>query len=204
MPSDTFTVVMGGPDNSGPLMHQVKPTAPLPFIPTKEVRYYFCPRLHAQMCRNDGFIITFLSGIHETNNAHSIYWLDNEIANGHPELFPATEEQIDSYLFKKDPRNHVKSKTRVEVEEELTARLAKLLSARMAAAGIQDELTQAELKGMLEADIAAELPVEVQPDPDAAKLAGTPVLSELQAKLAAIRGNGVTLAGMANSGSSAI
>lgn len=202
MDNEPLTVIMGAPADPGPSIHQVKPTAPLPFIAVKEQRYYYCPRMHAQMIRHDGLVLTFLSGIHETNNAHSIYWLDNEIANGHPELFHATAEQIDTYLFKKDPRNHIKTQTRHELEEEISARLASMLSARMAAAGVSEGITPDDIKTMLASDSALPDSVEKAPEP-VTKDSGD-ITSRLSQQLAAIRGNGVTLSGMVGTNASAI
>jgi len=187
LPSDQLVINVGAPVNPGS-EPQYKPTAAMPYIAASEMHYYYCPRLNANMIRADGFVVAFLAGIHETDNFSTINWLENEIANRHPELFKATPEQIDVYLFKKDPVNHIKHKAKDEIEAELTDKLAKLLGERLAGTELAEALTGDTLREMLAAEM---VPVIESPAPQNLSV---------QEKLAALRGNGVTLKGMANTG----
>lgn len=193
MPSDSLVVNMGAPGNQG-FSQQPKPEIPMPYIPVGEMHYYYCPRPHAQMARKDGLVIHFPGNIHATDNFNTIQWLENEIADQHPELKHATPEQIEAYKYAKNPDAYVRKQTEAEMEATLTSKLAAVLSKKLAEAGQEVTYSAEDLRAML-ADAGDEAPATK--DDSASKLEG---VDGLRARLtgATIQGNGVRLQGISS------
>lgn len=201
MPSDTFTVVMGEAPGNPELASQVKPTQPYPFVPVKETRYYACARPAAKMERTDGFAISFLAGIHETNNFHTIRFLDNEIAGSHPEVREAGAAEIEEYLYRKDPKGFMRKQTTAEVEAGLATKLATLVAIKLQSLG-STELLSAEqiLELMASSNEPAGEPVD---NSDERKLAGVDPAAALRERFAGLRSGSAILSNATNTANSA-
>lgn len=125
---------------------QVRPTQPYPPDASMPTSYFWCPSPNAKMHRPDGMTIDFRLGIHATNNKFTIEYLSGEIAYGHPELRWATEEQIESFQFQRDPAGYTRAKTVAEMEASIDERVLALVNAKLKEKGIDEEVTLSELK----------------------------------------------------------
>jgi hypothetical protein len=125
---------------------QVRPTVAFPPDNSSPICYFFCPSPNAKMHRTDGMTVDFRAGIHATNNKYTIDYLTQEIAYGHPELRFATQEQIESFNYHKDPVGFTRAKTIAEMEAQIDARVLLLLNAKLKEKGIEEEFTEEDLK----------------------------------------------------------
>lgn len=150
----------------------VESTKPFPTAFT-EWAYYYCPVPNASMHRKDGKRLGFINGVFATNIVADIQHLDAEIADGHPALRRATDQEVHSYKMFMDPKGTMKEQllndpsVRSQIEEELRAKLENEIRAKLAREMGMD-VPPASVMGSVEG--AA----------DAAKLAGTDVLDRLK------------------------
>ena len=124
---------------------------PLPARPTKVVKYYFCTRLHHQMHRTDGKTLRFDWGVYRTNDYFDQQYLDEEIFRGNDYVREATQEEINAYNMRVDPKGSITREVtpliRQAFKEELRAKLQ-----NMTAAGMKAGLSQAQIEALLADD----------------------------------------------------
>lgn len=202
MPSDVLVVQMGSSLET-PGATTAKPTQPYPFIAVPEKRYYYCARPGAKMDRPDGFSLHFPANIHESNSFHTINWLDNEIANGHPEVREATPDEIQEYLFRKDPKGYTRRQTIAEMETELSAKLAAAVSAKLQKLGVSELLSPEQILELMHDSAVNPEGEPIANAADADKLGGVDKNAELRAKFANIRSGNAVLSGATNTTNSA-
>lgn len=155
---------------------QVRPTQPFPPDASKPTTYIWCASPNAKMHREDGMPLDFHRCIHATNNRYSVEYFEREIANGHPEIRWARPEEVESYLFQKDPAGYTRAKTIEEMSADMDARLAQLVTAQLKKHGVDVEVTVDDVRE------ATTNIVNDDPQPPPA-LAGNNALAALQAKL---------------------
>lgn len=100
--SDSFAPEM----NQGQLVAKLQ--APFPVVKTNTTKYYYNTVSNVSMHRADGQRISFIFGIFKTNLKHDLEYLDGEIEAGHPNLRLATEQEVDAYKMRVDPRGTIK------------------------------------------------------------------------------------------------
>jgi len=115
---------------------QFKPTAPLPTKHTGKEKYYFCGIPNVSIHRTDGKRIGFVFQVYKTDIEADIKFLDAEIAEGHPDIRYATDEEIRNYEFHRDPRGTMKKEVAADLEKELTETITKKILGQL---GISEE-----------------------------------------------------------------
>jgi hypothetical protein len=111
-----------GVDQTSPeairLSAPVAMTAPLP-DKVVETKYYFYPLDSISMHRIDGKQLIFKYGICAAYLKADQDYLDREIAAGNPYLVRATEDQIQHYKMRMDPKGTLETKVRDELEPKI-------------------------------------------------------------------------------------
>lgn len=152
-------------NEDGQLVQSVKP---MPAVLATDsmgntlTKYYFLSMKASSMHREDGYRIGFLSigatvagGIHETALFHTQRYLDNEIAEGHPNLRHATDAEIQAFNMARDPRGTVLK----EITPELEANLRIKILAELRAQGVavpEERLSVSDEQKLAGATTAAE------------------------------------------------
>lgn len=96
-----------------------------------EPHYYFNSEKSASMHRPDGKKLAFVFGVLATNIKQDVDYLEGEIAEAHPHIRHATDQEVDAYNMRIDPRGTVRKSVRAEVEEEVREALEKKIRAEM-------------------------------------------------------------------------
>lgn len=95
------------------------------------MKFYYNSDRAASMYRQDGKKLAFVFNIHGTRCIQDIKYLDNEIADGHPNLREATVNEVDIYKMRVDPsgtlRSKIENEVSADVEAKVTARLIREL-----------------------------------------------------------------------------
>lgn len=99
----------------------------LPYVPAQEKSYYWATQPVCRMFRPDGVPISFLHHIHECTSKHDHEYLENEIAAGNQMVRRATQEEVEHYMFSRDPAGF----TRKQVEEEMDLKIEELVQQRI-------------------------------------------------------------------------
>lgn len=185
-------------------------TAPFPRQLQTETRYYFMTRKDHHMIRPDGKKLAFhfrvhatndtISQIYATNDIWDIRYLDQEVADGNPFLKEATEEQIDNYNMRIDPRGTIRRELQPQIEAETTRELM----ARLQRAGVTLTPEQQKVFSGEEAvEQQMQTAEEQQRAEDAAKVSGADTaLSRLRAGITS--GTGTILTNLNQSDQNAV
>lgn len=134
MPND---LIPAGADTQSPQALRVseaerfdKKFPPMAVKDTGVEKHYICSMPFASMHRKDGIKIGFLHGHFSSRMEADQKYLDEEIANGHPNIRHATDEESRNALMMKDPIGTLRKEITAQVvgdaekkEENLRARL---------------------------------------------------------------------------------
>ena len=96
-----------------------KLTAPMKPVKAKEVKYYFCSALHHSMIRTDGKKLTFIWGVYRTDDKNDQKYLDEEIDGGNFYVRYATEQEIETYNMRTDPRGTLTKTLKPQIEQQV-------------------------------------------------------------------------------------
>lgn len=172
-------------------------TAAYPQRDQEDFRYYYCEMKNHHMHRPDGKRLAFHTKVLKTGDVilqmlatkdiYDIAYLDQEISAGNPYIRPATEQEIELYNMRIDPRTTMKRALGPEMEAEITRKLM----TRLSNMGVQlSDAQLAELSGSTLAPVPGPDPLEG--NQDAGKISGTD--ARLQALKAGIKtGSGTML-----------
>lgn len=179
------------PDLLDPMNPQQVPplnviTKPMGTTLLKEYKCFHCTVPNASTHRADGKKLAFVHNFLRTNIAQDIAHLEHEIAEGNQYFRPATEQEIEQYDMRTDPRGTLTKsihaelvpQIRAEVEQELRATLEAQIRAELSGAKektqLPDEKTPAQVAMQNRAEATA------NSNADAAKLAGSDIRSRVK------------------------
>jgi hypothetical protein len=144
-------------------------TAPLSNDKAEAVKYYVCSMPTASLHRPDGKKITFINGFFKAELLEDQKYLDRQIetgafAGGGVEVKHASQEQVDDWRMRTDPRGTIRS----QVKQELKS----------------DPALRAEIEAQIRAELAGQKePGSVEAaNLDGAKLASTKTAAEVIAE----------------------
>lgn len=129
-------------------------TAPMPTTRSSETAYYYCPVPNTSMFRPDGMRLVFIQGVHATDLVSTQKYLNDEIAEAHPYLSVATEEQVQRYKMHVNPRGTIEEELRPKLEIELRAKLEAQIREEMMQKGVAP-LSSEEKLGGVDSSVAA-------------------------------------------------
>ena len=197
--SYTSNPMLLNPNNNG--QPTVQPTAqpansitqPLPVIIMEEPVFFTCSMLNHHMHRTDGKRLAFTFGVLESKDHYDAVYLIQEINSGNPFIRKSSEQEIDVYKMRTDPRGHMEKKLTPGIEEkvrvELEIELRNSLEAKLKAMNVV--LSPEQLASLSEQSTASS---KFTTD-DEAKLAGTTALDRLKANVSVQSGSGTLILG---------
>lgn len=129
-------------------------TKPLGTTLLPTFKCYHCTVPNASTHRTDGKKLAFVHNFLRTNIAQDIAHLDHEIAEGNQYFREATEQEIEQYDMRTDPRGTIAKSVRAEIEPQLRAEIEQELRAKLEAQ-IRAEQNKEQGKPELPPDTAA-------------------------------------------------
>lgn len=88
---------------------------------SQDTKYYKLQIPNGSMFRPDGMRIGFVEGMYETKVEQTQNYLDEEIANNHPYVREANEDEVRVYKLKKDPKAYYTKEIAGDLEDKLRA-----------------------------------------------------------------------------------
>lgn len=151
-------------------------TPAYPVVLLEETYYFLCTMLNHHMHRPDGKRLAFMFNVLPTNDMYDITYLNGEITAGNPFIRVASEEEINTYRMRTNPRGTIEDQLRPQIEadirDKLDAELEAMLAAKLSQVGYSN--MSDEQKTFVVAEMVADKTA-------ALKIAGTDALSKLQA-----------------------
>jgi hypothetical protein len=147
-------------------------TKPFPLTFLKEPEHYMCTLPNHHMHRTDGKRLAFVFGHLKTNDAFDVQYLNQEISNGNPFIRPATEQEINNYNMRVDPRGTMAKEMTPDIEtrirQELKLELEKEFERKLNSLGVG--LTDEQKKRLEEDRIQREKEAGILSNDDQKKL----------------------------------
>jgi hypothetical protein len=94
--------------------------------------HYVCPVASASMHTPDGTRISFLNGFYKTNIAHIVDYLESEIERGHSYITHASEDEINSFRMRTNPKEVLAEQARQDLEPKIRTELEIKIRAALA------------------------------------------------------------------------